>query len=137
MSYRLIQNILDTQLATVSDLPVLIKQNESGALEARYDRYVRSTLLPAETVDLTMGLSGFDQMQGLFQIDVFMPADDGIDGSNYMADQIIAAFPSSNTLTSGSVSVRILKVWLEPSQQSTNYLMTPVMIRWQTCIARP
>lgn len=143
MSYRIIQNLLDTQLETVANLPPLTKENESSALTSDASessrvgaRYTRSTLLPIETVPLSIGVTGFDTFAGLYQVDIFTPFEDGVNGPNFICDAIIAAFPAATQLIGSGITLRIMSYWRETAQQSTNYYMLPVVIRWDAYIQR-
>lgn len=142
MSYRLIHNILDEHLNSIAGLPNHIKENEIGYLpsdddtSSRRTKYCRSTILPIETQQLTVGTDGFDNFQGLYQVDLFFPYGDGSDGTDYMVDLIIANFEAGTHLKKENVVVQVENYFREPGFQGTNFYMVPVVIRWRSHIQR-
>lgn len=142
MSYRIIQNILDTQLSTVSNLPLIVKENE-GLSRTSNDTtsvsklpYLRTTMLPAETDTITVGLQGKDRFQGLYQIDSFAPEGDSHDGGNWITDEIIKAFPKKTLLTQDGITLRIVNHWRETALSSTQLHIVPIIIQWEAIIER-
>ena len=128
MSITSIQTALDTQLAAVSGLPVIQLEN------TRYEpktgvAWSRPTLLPAETERLS---SAKDLLQGLYQVDLFYPADKGAATASAMADLVKAAFPRGSTLTSGSTTVHITKSWREPAQSLNQFYQVILLVRWES-----
>jgi len=139
MSYRVINEVLDSVVAGIEFIPTIIQENTtiSTNKEEISDPYTRTSLLPAETNTLTIGPSGWDEFQGLYQIDLFFPSTDGVKGSNFMVDEIIKAFPKGSLITQEGINVRIVNYWREPSIESDNLYQTPVIIRWDSFIQRP
>lgn len=142
MSYRIIQNILDTQLSTVSNLPLIVKENE-GLSRTSNDTtsvsklpYLRTTMLPAETDTITVGLQGKDRFQGLYQVDSFAPEGDSHDGGNWITDEIIKAFPKKTLLTQDGITLRIVNHWRETALSSTQLHIVPIIIQWEAIIER-
>lgn len=142
MSYRIITNILDDQLATIANLPVIVKENEelsravNTSTSISRTSYLRATLLPAITETLSVGLTGKDKFNGLYQVDVFIPTGDSHDGANWITDEIIKAFPKKTLITADGITLRVANHWRETSTQSTEWYITPVVIQWETYIER-
>jgi len=142
MSYEYIHNTLNAPLAAIPDVPTIITENEKGFLKsdkelsARCGVYLRSTLLPAETVEETIGTCGWNKWHGLFQIDLFYPYGEGTDKSNKLIDDIIAAYPQKDRLGDRKEKVHIRTVWRESAIQQTNFYMVPVVIRWDAWFPR-
>jgi len=141
MSWQAIQTLLDTQVATVADLPTLITENMftektiTTTLAAQKTAYTRTSLLPSETEPFTLGTAGEDRYQGLYQVSLFYPEGDLVEGSNVMADRIIAKYTRSTLLTDGSVTVRIWRSWREIGIQSSFWYHLPVTVRWSSEIS--
>lgn len=132
MSYTTIHSLLDTQLQTVVGLPTLQQEN------IRYEpktgvAWTRSTLIPVESTRLS---TGFDLVQGLYQVDAFYPGDKGSTAASTMADLIIAEFPRALTLTSGGVIVHIVKSYREVAQPFQQFYRIPVSIQWNCQLPR-
>jgi len=142
MSYRIINNIFDTTVAAITHMPTIVKENDEATRipdatsSVMSDPYARTTLLPVETETATIGPGGHDRYNGLYQIDLFFPPNDGVNGTNYMVDAIIAAFPKGALIIQDGVQLRIDNYWREVSFQHTNWYITPVIIQWSCYIQR-
>ena len=148
MSTRVIQDILDAKLATVANIPQIIGENL--ATERTQDTqnsiyqtpYCRTKLLPAQTDTFSLGASGHDRWYGLYQITLFFPANDGTDGPNYAADQIINAFDPSVFLTdtgspASDIVVRVAQTpWREIAFENTQWFQLPVTVQYEAYIQR-
>jgi hypothetical protein len=129
MSYKLIQDTLDTVLSGLSGMPLILHENESGKGCDGY--YMRTTLLPAKTETRSVGETGWDRFFGLYQIDLFYPIDESPDAANFMADKIIDAYPKKTILTSSGINIRIVQYWREVRRKSETKHQVPVFIEWE------
>lgn len=129
MSYSTIHSLLDAQLETVVGLPTLYKENTRAEAKTGV-AYSRSTLLPAESNALS---TDTDELQGLYQIDLFYPMDKGVDTSNEIGDLVKAAFPRGLVLETGSTRVHIRMSWREVGQTFQQFYQLPIVVRW-TCL---
>lgn len=143
MSIRIIHDILDTRLATTTNIPDIIGENETttrtqNSSSAVYKTpYCRTTLIPARTDTVTLGNNGHDRWYGLYQIDLFFPTNDGVDGSNYAADQIINNFPAGTLITDSGITVRMSQTpWREAGFESSQWYIVPVVIAYEAYIQR-
>lgn len=87
---------LDTNLNTMTGLPPVAWQNikyepVNGTL------YIRPTLLPADSTVATIG-TGTDINQGIYQIDIFSPLDEGKNEAMLMSDTIAEQFKRDKEL---------------------------------------
>jgi hypothetical protein len=126
--YETIQTILDTQLLTVIKAEDL--QTENTIRTSKTTNFVRSTLLPAQTQILTLGVGGIDRLNGLFQIDVFTKIGTGFTEGNNTADAIMNAFVKGANHTSNNVIVTIDNKWRISSRTLQNFYVVPVFIQW-------
>lgn len=143
MSIKSIHNLLDTQLATTTNIPSITNENETSsrpqtsATSVLKKPYIRTTLLPARTTTATLGPSGIDRWYGLYQVDIFFPTNDGTDGPDYAADQIISNFAAGTILTGDGVQLRIAQTsWREAGTESTMWYQVPVMVEYEAFIQR-
>lgn len=127
MSYSTIQTILDTQLQTVVTANL---QLENTTRETKLIDFVRSTLLPSQTEIVTLGATGYDRLNGLYQIDVFVKLGSGANAANVQADAIMAAFTKGTYLTSGTTNVLIENKWRIPARVLQNFYQIPVFVQW-------
>jgi len=141
-TYRLTQNILDTQLATIVSLPKIIKENDIGYFKKDDDtspftsKYIRTSIVPIETQDLSIGICGQDHFSGLFLIEIFTPRGNGVDETNWWIDEIITAYPKKDQLTDGNITVYIEQYTALRGQLFDNYFKGGVTIRWSAYISR-
>jgi hypothetical protein len=126
--YETIQTILDTQLLTVIKAEDL--QTENTIRTSKTIKFVRSTLLPAQTQILTLGVGGIDRLNGLFQIDVFTKTGTGFTEGNNTADAIMNAFVKGDNHTSGNVVVFIDNKWRISARTLQNFYVVPIFIQW-------
>lgn len=120
-----IRAALDTQLATLS-------------LETAYENvlyqpvegvpYVRATLLPAETLQISLGAAGVDRSQGLYQIDVVFASGDSAVFS--MPDTVADGFKRGTDLTYNGTTVSIRSVSVDTGRQEEGFFIVPVIARY-------
>jgi len=132
MSYSIIQDLLDEQLATVTGLPTLSRENTRNEPKTNVP-YSRSTLLPIETTART---THTDEFQGLYQVDLFYPQSKGYKDAAEKADSVIAAFQRGLELVEGDVRVHVRMSWREVAQPFQQFYNVPVMVRWSCLLSR-
>lgn len=133
MSFNTIQQALDAKLIAVSGLPSDVQTENTQISVAAGSPWVRSTLLPAENIDVTTGVGGMIQKHGLYQIDLFYPVNAGTITARTMGDTICAAFARGTTITSGSYEVIIEAAWqdsIDTFQGESPLIRLPVQVRW-------
>jgi len=132
MSYSIIQDLLDTQLATVTSLPTLNKENTRNEPKTNVP-YSRSTLLPIETTALS---THTDEFQGLYQVDLFYPQSKGYTDAAEKADLVIEAFKRGLELGDDELRVHVRMSWREVAQPFQQFYNVPVMVRWSCLLSR-
>ena len=83
-------------------------------------------------VQATLGEGGGENLvSGIYQVDVYVPEGDG--WSNLMAkvDALIDHFRRGTTITSGSVTVRIIRAGPEIAIAESGWWRLPVSIYWE------
>lgn len=115
--YRNIRAALETQFDGLSSLGFTNRVFENQEVDlSTFDKgtagikWIRGTLLPAETSTLSLGANGTDYHQGIFQIDYFNEV--GIGAFETDMDSIANTFKRGTVLTHSGTSVRILNVSL-------------------------
>lgn len=107
--FRDISAALDDHLNSMVGLPDVAWEN--AAYEPTHgELYLRPTLLPAETYGATMGVSGTDEHQGIYQVDIFSSLGAGKFQAIGMADTIADRFKPATELTYNSRLIRIIRV---------------------------
>lgn len=130
-SFTDIQNALASKLNTLPGLPDVAWSN------VKYDpiegtEYIEETVLPSDTEQAGMGLSGVNEDLGTYQINIRTPKNQGRARSNELADSIADHFSRGTTLTSGSVSLRLNAPSIGVGTAEDVFYMVPVRIRYQT-----
>lgn len=125
--FRDIEGALLTRLSVMPGVPSIAVENidfkpDAGTL------YFRTTLLPAPTVQASLGSSGMDVSEGILQVDIFIP--DG-QGKSPQADAVADWFKRGTVLTQNSLSVRIVSASIAPGFKDETFYIIPVEIRWQ------
>ena len=132
MSNATIQNLLDTHLLTVTGLPTLQRENTRVTPQTGVP-WSRATFLPAETLRETLGVTGRNRLRGLYQIDLFYPADTGALAANEMADEVINDFRPGIQLIhqQSNLIVHIEMAWREAGSRYEQFYNAPVIVRWR------
>jgi hypothetical protein len=128
MSYTSLQQALDEHLKTVTGLPPLNEEN-TRAVPKTNVAWSRSTFLPAVPLIESLGASGKQRKQGLFQIDLYYPIGTGVADANEMADTVLSYFSSSADITS-SPRIYIDRSWREPGKTLDNFYYVSVLVSW-------
>jgi hypothetical protein len=129
MSYANLQAALDNHLQTLANLPPLQLENTRN-IGRTGQSFSRATLLPARPSQLSVGAQGRDLRRGLYQIDLFVPTDDGATTANVMADEVIAHFPRGLVVSLDGTSVVVEMAYREVGQRVETFYMLPIMVVW-------
>jgi len=128
--FRDILYCLDAHLKTLVPLPPVAWENKNYK-PVKDTLYLRPTILPAETVQATLGDNGTDSNSGIYQIDVFTPSGKGIKAAIEMADKIANLFKRGTYITYNGRTVRVKSVGRERSSNDDNgWYIVPVVITY-------
>lgn len=122
---------LDTHLSTMTSLPPVAWENReytptNGTL------YLRPTMLFGDTVQGTLGTSGTDINEGIYQIDVFAKSGDGKGAGIVMADLVATRFKRGTSLTYNSRTVTVISARRKPGNIDGNWYQIPVEIVYRS-----
>jgi len=129
INFTAVQTALNTQLATVSGVSSMLEVENTKKKTTIGTPFVRATLLPAQTQPATLGQGGYDGLNGLYQVDVCYPQDDGTLTAGAMADLIINAFVKG-TYYGSTPKVLVQNRWRLPSRRLGSFFVIPVVIQW-------
>ena len=122
-----IQAALDTQLATITGTPIAFP-NVPYTPQAG-TTYLRAAFLPADTLQASLGGSGKDETNGIYQVDVVTPRGSGRPSE---VDTVADAFKRGTVLTYNSQSLRVRSVSMGPAILDEEWYFIPVSIDFQT-----
>lgn len=100
-----VQTILDAQLDTVTGIPTITKENEK--ISTISGSFGRAIMQPATTIAESIGVTGFDRLNGIYVVDLFYPKDAGVADPNADVDAITIAFEAGSIFISGANQVEI------------------------------
>lgn len=118
---------LNTKLASLPNAPPIAWPNTRYEPE-HGDIYIRPTVLPAATTLFV--LDSTQEHKGIYQIDVFVPANSGIYYLCNFLDSIEDLFRTNLTLSAGSTTVYIQQIGRGPFTRQDNYLVGYISINY-------
>jgi hypothetical protein len=125
----IIEEALNAHLVSFAGTMAIAWPNLS--FDPKGKEYLRPTLLPAETEQVTLGSGGEDRHTGIYQVDVFWPAEKfGILARRKASD--LASFFKYQRLTRSGLLVRVHRPpSTNPARQETGWYQIPVSIPYQ------
>lgn len=130
-----IQTALYNHLLTTPGLPSpadIERENERYVPDIRTN-WARVTMLPSETAKQSLGLGGYNTLQGVYQVSLFYPAGrTSIDDINIMADAVVDNFVSAIFLNEGSSTVNVIDAWRDVGITESDWFNLPIFIRWES-----
>lgn len=133
MSYKLIRDALESQLATLAGgIPIAWENKQYNPKIGT--AFLRVNLLPGKTQNPSFG--GIHNREvGVFQVAVTFPVGNGSAAAANWAETIRQGFARGSTFTSSSVVVRILRhPSVAPPLPSPDWFVIPVLITYQADI---
>lgn len=133
MIFSPVINAINKQLKLIPSAPTLAEENK-GFKPTLRTKWMRSTLLPAEPTQISLGTDRMLQYTGVCQVDYFIPAGTGSDDA--MIDTIVAYFNAADRrfLTEAGQQVNIKLAWRGVGTTETDWYRTPIFIRYETFI---
>ena len=97
-------------------------------------KYIRETLLPADTVQAELGTTGMDETLGIYQVDIFAPTDSDLGKSEAIniADGVADQFIRGSSLTYNGVNVRIRNVSRGSGTVDGAWFIVPIFISFRS-----
>ena len=122
---------LDTRLAGMTSLPAVAWENKTY-IPVTGTLYLRPTTLFGDAVQATLGSSGIDENTGIYQVDVFAPADKGKSAGLIMSDNVATRFARGTNLTYNGRTVRIVSARRRPATIADGWYQIPVEIVYKS-----
>lgn len=131
MSVKSIRQALEVALNTwaTTNTTVIAWQNIQYN-PTKGTKYIRASLLPAETLNPTLGDS-FNRKEGILQLLLYFPDGTGVGASETLADSLLAYFARGESFTAGGIVVRMLESpSISAGFNDNGWFVTPVSIRY-------
>ena len=120
-----ILNTLSTRLSVLPSVPPIALPNDKYA-PVIGTMFLRANILPADTVTATV--ESLENHKGIYQVDVFVPAETGTFAVNNMADSIADHFAAERDLT----GIRIRSITIDRGDRDGAWYIVPVSIVYDT-----
>ena len=128
MKENLIESALNAQLKT---LGILTSWENIGYKPTKGTLWIRPTFMPGQSRAAAIGVNAQDRITGIYQVDVFAPADNGVYDGGQQVDAIMTVYKRGTALTYSGVTVKINKVWRSTARPEPDWYQIPVIIEWQ------
>lgn len=128
MKENLIESALNAQLNTLS-LPTAWENSFFSSTKGVL--WIRPTFMPGQSRAAAIGVNAQDRITGIYQVDVFAPADEGVYDGGQEVSTIMTAYKRGTALVYSGVTIKIIKVWRSTARPETDWYQIPVIIEWQ------
>lgn len=128
MKENLIESALNNQLSTL-DIPTAWENKEFSPEEGIL--WIRPTFMPGQSRPAAIGENVSERIPGIYQIDVFSPANEGVYDGGQQVDEIMTLFRRGTALSYDSVTVKITRVWRMAAKSEPDWYKIPVIVEWQ------
>jgi hypothetical protein len=98
--------------------------------------YAAFWFMPSVTTPSTTGPSGRDLAEGIVQINLMYPTDEGAGEALEMADSIAAHFQAGTRLEYNGQDVIIRGASISPPMVEGGWMMLPVSVNWSSYVTR-
>ena len=98
--------------------------------------WLASTILQTQPLQASLGGSGQDRHDGILQIDVYTPINEGDILARQIMDQIEDVLKSSTVLTYSDVSVKIESVGISFTAQEGDWFRNTLDLTWFSFVSR-
>jgi Bacteriophage related domain of unknown function len=128
MKENLIESALNAKLDTLN-LPT---SWENKSFDPIIDTlWIRPTFIPGQSKAAAIGVNAQDRITGIYQVDVFAPADVGVYDGGQQVSAVMTAYKRGTALIYSGVTVKITKVWRSTARPGPDWYQIPVIVEWQ------
>jgi len=137
MNITKITKWFDEQTILATEWPVF-RSNEEYDIEssreksAFHHKYLRTSIIPFNTRVASVGKHGLDELRGIYQIDIFVPVENGIDESNYISDAILNHFELKTHIVDDDTCIRVVNRSPSISRKTDNLMMLVCEVEWSS-----
>jgi len=124
-----IQKALDAHLLALDGIPQVQLENTRAPFKTGQS-FTRATLIPSQPQQRTVGVTGRDMLSGLYQIDLFIPQDTGVDAANGLVDLVLGHFQRGMRIEHDGITVHIQRAGREAGSRHEPFYQAPVTVTW-------
>lgn len=92
--------------------------------------FLQTFMLFSEPLQASLGTSGLQRFDGVFQINVYAPIDSGRTEINPILAELRELYKRGTTLTNDDISVKCKSTWESSPLEGEGWYMVPVSVRW-------
>lgn len=92
--------------------------------------FAQALMLFGEPFQASLGTFGKQRYEGVFQINVYTPIDDGRTTLNTILSELRGLYKRGTTLTNDNISVECKSTWEGNPLEGEGWYMVPVSVRW-------
>ena len=129
-----ISSALDSRLNTLTGQTPIAWEN-TAYIPVKDTLFLRSTILPASTLQAALGTSGIDEYIGIYQIDVFAPAGTGRGDAETKADAVADHFKRGTDLSQNGKTIRLGNVSRNAGIRSEDRFIISISINYMAHVA--
>lgn len=122
---------INNAIKSISGLPTLFEENMNGKPQL-LTPWMRTTIIPNEPVQTSIGYDRQLRFTGLIQLDYFQPANTSSDISN--VDIIVDWFNNKDNrfITYDGLDILVPLAWRGTGNSATDWYRVPIFIRYET-----
>lgn len=131
MYYESIINGINNAIESIAGVPVLFKENKQNKPADVLTPWMRTTLLPSEPMEVTIGYDRQLRYTGIVQLDYFVPLNYGSTITD--VDTIVNWFNNKDNrfININDIEFIVLSSWRGTSIPGDKWYSTPIYIRVQ------
>lgn len=105
-------------------------ENQDFDTPSQSEPWARLTVIPAQPIPREIGACLSDEINGIAQIDLFYPANDGRGDALSKADEILDVYRRAAQLAYGDASVRVRTAGLSQASGNNPWYHVYITIEW-------
>lgn len=111
-------------------------KTENAPFEKPTAMWLAAWYMPNVPQGVTAGDGGYDEVTGIFQVDVNVPLNSGTKDARLMADKIVNLFPSGHNLVYNNAWVRPRQVGRTQGREVDGWWRVSVTVVWYSRLQR-
>ncbi len=133
--YQDIRASLTAQAKTAASFPTQVAYEDYFFQPTPGTPYARLTLIPSQSKPFSVD-GGTSNTNGLFQVDIFCPAQAGTADAEARADNVMSVFRTGLRLAAGIDTIKIETSQRARAMVDASWIMIPVTVNWRVFTQR-
>lgn len=130
MNEKIIAEQLRIRLGSIANLPTIITENVSATMQPTLS-YLREFVLFGDTFELGLAADGPQRQDGIYQVDVCVPKNQGRPAALDIVEKVKAGFQrQAPAITVGSLKINLEGTQLSSGRTDGEHFVYSLSIRW-------